>query len=62
MVERFWHCVAAQIEAGLIDECGNDIKHSVEEGEAAYDDWRRRHPEYVPPPRTMLLASVTDRR
>lgn len=35
-VDRFWHCVAAEIEGG----------DSVE----AYRDWRARHPGYSVPP------------
>jgi len=51
-VDRYWHCIAAAIEAGLIDEPGNrlracDADHDLE----AYRDWRRRHATYrVPEP------------
>jgi hypothetical protein len=46
-VDRYWHCVAAELEAGLIDETGNpcmefDYAISI----AAYRDWRSRHPDY----------------
>ena len=34
-VDRFWHCVAAELEGG--------------EGVEAYRDWRARHPDYVVP-------------
>jgi hypothetical protein len=34
-VDRYWHCVAAELEGG--------------EGVEAYRDWRARHPEYVVP-------------
>ena len=37
-VDKFWHCVAAQLEAGLLDKkCG------IEEELAAYRDWISRH-------------------
>ena len=42
-VDRYWHCVAAQIEAGFIDNNNEIIPHSLEEGLAAYCDWRSRH-------------------
>ena len=35
-VDMYWHIVAAELEAGLIDEMGEDV------GER---DWMRRHPE-----------------
>ena len=50
MVERHWHCVAAEIEAGLFDDNGQLVPHHVEEGVLAYRDWRQRHPDYTPPP------------
>ena len=34
-VDRYWHCVAAELEGG--------------EGVEAYRDWRVRHPSYVVP-------------
>jgi hypothetical protein len=49
-VERYWHCVAAELEAGLIDETGvllSGVDHDA--GLMAYRDWRARHPEYVVP-------------
>lgn len=47
-VDRYWHCVAAQLESGQIDETGNevlpfDFNTSLE----AYRDWCRRHQESV---------------
>ena len=48
-VERYWHCVAAQIEAGLIDDAGEPIQHDFERGVDAYFDWRARHPDFTPP-------------
>ena len=47
-VERYWHCVAAQIEAGFIDDAGQAVRHDVEAGLDAYVDWRARHPDYKP--------------
>ena len=50
-VDRYWHCVAAQIEAGFIDDNGEIVPQGLETGLAAYRDWRSRHPAYTPPPR-----------
>jgi hypothetical protein len=47
-VDRYWHCVASDIEAGLLDDAGLRIKRDVD-GVTAYQDWRERHPDYVPP-------------
>jgi hypothetical protein len=49
-VDRYWHCVAAELEAGLIDETGSpcmafDYTISI----AAYRDWRARHSDYIAP-------------
>jgi hypothetical protein len=41
-VNMYWHCVAAEPEAGLLDK-----KCSIEEGLAAYRDRTCRHP--LPP-------------
>jgi hypothetical protein len=43
-VDRLWHCVAAQIEAGLLDEDFKRVPHDLETGLAAYRDWCQRHP------------------
>lgn len=43
-VDRYWHCVAAQIEAGLIDDNNELVPHDVDTGLAAYRDWCARHP------------------
>ena len=44
--DRYWHCVAAQLESGEIDEAGNQVaKFGLEKSMAAYRDWCRRHPE-----------------
>jgi hypothetical protein len=54
-VERFWHCIAAELEGGLIDEAGNHIvPRDLDQDLKAYRDWRRRHPTYVPPPPRIL--------
>lgn len=50
-VERYWHCVAAQIEAGFIDDAGQPVAHDFEDGVDAYVDWRKRHPDFKPPGR-----------
>jgi hypothetical protein len=46
LVDRYWHCVAAELEAGLIDDSGNTVpERGFDEGLAAYRDWCLRHPE-----------------
>jgi hypothetical protein len=55
-VNRYWHCVAARLEAGIIDDQGNrvlpfDFNRDLE----AYHDWRRRHPTYRVPGLTALM-------
>jgi hypothetical protein len=46
-VDRYWHCVAAEIEAGLIDEQGNRLRpYDADRDLEAYRDRRRRHPTY----------------
>ena len=48
-VDRYWHCVAAQLESGEIDETGKKlIPLDLETGLEAYRDWSRRHPETMP--------------
>lgn len=50
-VDRYWHCVAAELEAGLIDENGDRLPEADPLlALGAYRDWRARHPEYVTPP------------
>jgi hypothetical protein len=45
-VDRYWHCVAAELEAGLIDDVGDPVPGGgFDEGLAAYRDWCQRHPE-----------------
>jgi hypothetical protein len=41
-VDRYWHCVAAETEADLIDETGVLVSHDYLWGVEAYRDWRRR--------------------
>ena len=48
-VDRFWHCVAAELEAGQIDDTGNRVPTSdLDERLNAYRDWCQRHPESKP--------------
>ena len=48
-VDRYWHCVAAEMEAGLIDDDGKPVPNiNLDKGLAAYRDWCRRHPESNP--------------
>lgn len=57
-VDRHWHIVAAQLEAGLIDEMSSDIvAHDFDQEMAALRDWRAQHPDYViPPPQPRPIA------
>jgi hypothetical protein len=49
-VGRFWHCVPAELEAGLIHEYGDLAPESnADLALGAYRDWRARHPKYVTP-------------
>lgn len=58
-VDRYWHCVAAELEAGLLDENGEPVGSTdFEAGLAAYRDWRKRHPDYVVP--SLLDAPLGD--
>lgn len=48
-VDRYWHCVAAELEAELIDDNGDPMPgHSFNDGLEAYRDWCQRHPESRP--------------
>ena len=47
-VDRYWHCVAAELQAGLIDDNGDPLPHGFQEGLQAYRDWCYRHPESKP--------------
>ena len=45
-VDRYWHCYAAQLDAGQIDETGNKITpFDFDKSLKAYRDWCQRHPE-----------------
>ena len=39
LVERYWPVIAAQIVAGLRDDDGNMVEHSVEQGLTAWEGW-----------------------
>jgi hypothetical protein len=44
-VDRYWRCVAAEIESGQIDETEDRvIAFDLENGLTAYRDWCQRHP------------------
>ena len=48
-VDRLWHCVAAEMEAGWVDDVGNLMPApDHDEGLKAYRDWCQRHPESRP--------------
>jgi len=43
-VDRFWHCIAAKIEAGLLDDEGDELGPYDHDKElAAYRDYVQRH-------------------
>ena len=46
-VDMFWHIVAAELEAGFIDETGEVVGGEVDWKRKmdVYRDWMRRHPE-----------------
>jgi hypothetical protein len=45
-VDKYWHCVAAELEAGLIDDAGDPVPGiGFDAGLAVYRDWCKRHPE-----------------
>ena len=45
-VDRYWHCVAAQLESGEIDETGDRMAgFDHEKSLDAYRDWCQRHPD-----------------
>lgn len=44
LVDRYWHCIAAELEAGIIDTNGERLKpFDFEINRAAYRDWISRH-------------------
>jgi hypothetical protein len=43
-VDRYWHCIAAQIEAGIFDESGRRLRPFDFDAElSAYRNWVSRH-------------------
>lgn len=44
LLDRFWPVIAAEISAGLRDESGNLLPHSVEAGLIAWETWLDEHP------------------
>lgn len=50
-VNRYWHIVAAQLEAGIIDELGRDLEPFYNDRRlATVRDWRARNPDHEIPP------------
>jgi hypothetical protein len=48
-VDRYWHCVAAELEVGLLNNSGDQIPNiNLDKGLEAYRDWCQRHPESKP--------------
>ncbi|MBT8004185.1 MAG: hypothetical protein HN578_14835 [Rhodospirillales bacterium] len=48
-VDRYWHCVAAKMEAGWVNDDGNLMPApDHDEGLKAYRDWCERHAESRP--------------
>ncbi|MEO5376147.1 MAG: hypothetical protein H7840_18180 [Alphaproteobacteria bacterium] len=39
LVNRYWQVVAAKMMAGLIDDDGQEVPHTIERGLAAWDAW-----------------------
>jgi hypothetical protein len=39
LVERFWCVIAAELVAGLRNDVGDLVPHSVSAGLAAWEDW-----------------------
>jgi hypothetical protein len=39
LVDRYWTVIAAELAAGLLDEDGNIMPHSIEAGIAAWENW-----------------------
>ena len=45
-IEMYWHVVAAEIEAGIIDETGQYVRDlDWPQRMEVYRDWMRRHPQ-----------------
>jgi hypothetical protein len=47
LVDRLWPAVAAQLAAGLRDDDGNTIHHTVAAGLAAWEDWLDSRPRHL---------------
>jgi len=48
-VDRCWHCVAAEPEAGLVDDTGNPISRvNLGRGLQAYHEWSQRDADIKP--------------
>ena len=57
-IDRHWHIVAAQLEAGLIDETGAElVPPDLDREMVAVRDWRARHPDHVVPRRSSPRSS-----
>ena len=39
LIERYWPVYAAKLSAGLIDDDGKDVPHTVERGLQAWEAW-----------------------
>lgn len=39
LVERYWPVYAAKLSAGLIDDDGRDVPHTIERGLEAWESW-----------------------
>ncbi len=44
LVDRLWPAVVAQLAAGLRDDDGNTVPHSISVGLAAWEDWLDSRP------------------
>lgn len=44
-IDHYWPVIAAQISAGLRDERGTLLPHSIESGIAAWETWLDEHPD-----------------
>ena len=44
LLDRYWPVIAAEISAGLRDENGTLLPHSVEAGLTAWETWLDEHP------------------
>lgn len=62
-VEMYWHVVAAYLEAGVMDELGQEIEDlSWDEKLDITGDWLRRHPESAASWRMARFGSPLPRR